>query len=295
MQSFNNVAASADRLPQLEGPDWKSAFVARIEKLPTLAAGCRELYFYLLQRQCTSEGAAELVGVDPLLAVEVVRSSKSAVYGSRGANSIKDAVQAIGLERLGRIALRIWLRNLIPSHLAVYNLDGGHFMRRSFACGAAMRYLYQGDTEQSETAYAIGLLHGIGRVVVAEVVRLAEDEDLVFMERTSRRLAEAELSEFGVTHAEVGGLALKTWGFSELIHRPIAAQFSKDAAKDKFDWTQSLAISRFIADRVQESLSGVANPLRGEGRAVYRGKTLSELFEYTLAMVEEEAGPDQAN
>ncbi len=270
--------------------DWKRAFVARIDNFPTLASGCRELYFYLQGKHSALEGAAELINADPLLAVEIVRSSRSAVYGSRGANSIDDAVQAIGLERLGRIALRLWLRNLIPRNLSLYNIEGGTLIRRSFACGAAMRYIYQGDTDQSETAYAIGLLHSIGRIIVQEAVRLSSEDDLLFIEKTARRLAEAETSEFGINHAEVGGLALKTWGFSKHVYAPISAQFSNAPVKDSYDWTQSLAIARFTADRTLEALNGVADPLRGEGRAIYRGKTLSELFEYTLAMVEDEVG-----
>ncbi len=151
-----------------------------------------------------------------------------------------------------------------------------------------MRYIYQGDKEQSETAYAIGLLHSIGRVIVDEAVCKCAEEEFVFVERTVRRLAESEFREFGITHAEVGGMALEMWGFSKHIHVPIAAQFSNQPQKDSFDWVQSLAISRFTSDRVMEALNGMSDPLRGEGRAVYRGKTLSEIFEYTLAMVEED-------
>ncbi|MDQ8198392.1 HDOD domain-containing protein [Pelagicoccus enzymogenes] len=294
MQTTTNRGLDSQRGP-IEEPDWKRAFIARVEKLPTLGKVCRELYFYLQEKHSTTQGATELVGKDPLLTVEIVRSSKSAVYGSRGANSVKDAVQAIGLERLGRIALRLWLRNLIPHHLSVYNIDGGNFIRRSFACGSAMRFIYQGDTERAETAYAIGLLHAIGWVIVDEAVRLISGDELVFLEKTSRRLAEAELREFGTTHAEVGGLALKIWGFSKEVHVPVSSQFLNPPMKDRYDWTQSLAIARFLADRVLESFNGVKDPLRGEGRAVYRGKTLSEVFEYTLAMVEEEAGHQQAN
>ena len=294
MQTTHSATSSARRGP-LECDDWKDALVAHVEKLPMHGVGCRELYFYLQDKHATVEQATERVGADPLLTVEIVRSSKSAVYGARGAHSIKDAVQAIGLERLGRIALRLWLRNLIPQHLSVYNIDGGNFVRRSFACGAAMRYIYQGDADQSEAAYAIGLLHSIGRVIVEEAVQLSQDRDLVFLEGTSRRLAEAEWSAFGTNHAEVGGLALKRWGFSKNIHQPISAQFSETAATDSADWTQSLAIARFISDRVMEALGGAADPLRGEGRAVYRRKPLSEIYEYTLAMVEEETGPQQAN
>ncbi len=287
MQTTTKVA-SASRRTAIETTDWKAAFVDRIEHFPNLADGCRQLYFYLQGRHSTMEGATELIEADPLLAIEVVRSSKSAIYGARGTNSLSDAVQAIGLERLGRISLRLWLRNLIPHHLSVYNIDGGNFVRRSFACGSAMRYIYQGDKEQSETAYAIGLLHSIGRVIVDETVGECADEELVFVERTVRRLAESEHIEFGLNHAEVGGLALEMWGFSKHVHAPIAAQFSNQPQKDRFDWVQSLAISRFTADRVLEALNGTPDPLRGEGRAVYRGKTLSEIFEYTLAMVEED-------
>lgn len=271
-----------------ESTEWATVFSESIENFPASAVRCRKLYFYLNGKNVSLEGATELIASDPLLAVEVIRSAKSAIYGYRGANSLEDALQAIGLERLGRIALRLWLRNLMPKSLPTYCLDSGVFVRRSMACGAAMRHMYQGDTDLSQTAYSIGLLHAIGRVVIDEGVRSRGETELIFQERNSRRFAEVERFELGTTHAEVGGLALKKWGFSKDVYLPIASQFSSSESEDVQEWNQSLAIARFTADRVMEALDGVADPLKGEGRAVYRGKNLFELFEYTLAIVEDE-------
>lgn len=268
--------------------DWQNSFLDRIESFPTPSEGCRQLYFYLQGPGRSVEGAMEWVAADPLLAIEVIRSSKAAVYGARGARSLDDAVLAIGLERLGRVVLRLWLRNMMPRRLAAYDLDGGTFVRRSVACGASMRYLYQGDSDQSETAYAVGLLHSIGRVIVDLAARSRGDCDLVFGERTARRLAELEFLEFGTTHPEVGGLALKHWGFSEKVYGPVAAQFSSVPGAASFDLAESLAIARFIADRVMEALAGGPRALGSEGRAIFKGRPLSEVFEYSLGIVEDE-------
>ncbi|MBK1875407.1 HDOD domain-containing protein [Pelagicoccus mobilis] len=268
--------------------DWRGAFLSCIEAFPTPTDKSRALYFYTQDQYADLDGAASLIRKDPFLSVEVVRSSNSAVYGSRGADSLEDAVNAIGLERLGRIALRIWLKNVIPQSLATYFLSGSSFVNRSLASGAAMRYLYQGETEQAETAYAIGLLHSIGKIVVNEAVKQSKMKDLCFEEKTLRRLAEAERAEFGMTHAEVGSYALKSWGFSESVYAPIGVQFSKNKGEDSDDWAQSLAVSRFVADRVIDSIRGNPDPMRSEAASRYRGIRLGDVFESTLAVVEAE-------
>lgn len=272
----------------IESEKWRGALLDGIEKLPTPASRCAELYFYLQGKHAAFEGASELVGSDALLTVEVMRCSQSAVYGSRGVDSVNEALQVVGLRRLGRIALRLWLRTLMPQHLPSYNLDCGTFIRRSLACGAAMRYLYQGDSDRTETAYTIGLLHAVGRIVIDEAIRASREEDFVFEARTARRLADAERSEFGTTHAEMGGLALKAWGFSERVYGPIFKQFAQSDTSECSQWTESLAIARFMADRVMEAVEGVADPLKGHGRAHYRGKLLSDLFDYTFGIVQAE-------
>ncbi|EDY82092.1 HDOD domain family [Verrucomicrobiia bacterium DG1235] len=271
--------------------EWKSSIIACIEKFPTPASESGRLYSYLQGSHSALEGAIELVASDPYLAVEVIRNANLAEFGSRGMISVEDAVQTIGLERLARIALRIWLGNLLPSSLEAYGTSRVSFVRRSLGCGVAMRFLYQGDSQQSETAYAVGLLHAIGRVVIDEAVREVSKSCLVLQERTARRLAEAEFREFGLNHAEVGGLALKKWGFSKLVYDAVSAQFSANPKGDTLDWTQSLAICRYTTSCVMETLEDRPNPLMREGRVVYRGKTLSELYEYTLAAVEQEVLP----
>lgn len=287
MQEFTPTVQPPHDSP-VKPDEWKASFLACIDSFPTASDKSRALYFYTQDIDADLDGAAALIRKDPFLSVEVVRSSSSAVYGSRGADSLEDAVNAIGLERLGRISLRIWLKNVIPQSLATYFLSGSSFVNRSIACGAAMRYLYQGDFEQAETAYAIGLLHSIGRIVVSEAVKKSRLKELCFEEKTTRRLAEAELREFGTTHAEVGSYALRTWGFSEKIYAPVGRQFSKAGDRDTSDWTQSLTVSRFVSDQVIKALRGTSEPVCSEASTVYRGKRLGEIFEFTLAVLENE-------
>ncbi len=288
MQMTTTVAQDIDFNNEANSGYWMKAFLACIESFPTPANKSRGLYLYLRGNYADLEKAASLIGLDPFLSVEVIRSANTATYGCRGTDSLLDAVNAIGLERLSRIALRIWLKNFLPRSLRSYYLDGGDFVHRSVACGAAMRYMYQGDSGLAETAYAVGLLHSIGRVVIDEAVRRSGDSDIKFCQRTTRTLAEAEKREFGTTHAVVGGLALEFWGFSKAIYEPVSQQFANVTDTRLADWTQSLAIARFTADRVLEVLNGHQDPLRGEGRAVYKGKTLSDIYEFTLAMTEQE-------
>lgn len=289
----DSSVTSYQETPALTGSqNWKAAFLSCIDSLPTPADKSRALYFYTQDVYADLDGAADLIRKDPFLSVEVVRSANSAAYGSRGADSLEDAVNALGLERLGRIALKIWLKNVIPQSLATYFLSGSTFVNSSLASAAAMRYFYQGDSEQAETGYAIGLLHSIGRIVVHEAVKRSKEKDLCFEESTLLRLAEAEKRVFGMTHAEVGSYALESWGFSEKVFGPIGLQFARSEQEDEYDWAQSLTVSRLIAKQVIEALRGNADPMGAEAETVYRGLRLGEVFDFTLAIVEREMVSD---
>lgn len=279
----NAQPVSADTACDPSRSELKEEILRRIETFPVTAFAAWELHRYLQSAERSLSGAAELVASDSDLLEAAQGAAASSSNRPLAAISTDEALQAIGLERLGRVALREWLRSVSPRSLPVYGVEGSRFFRRSLACAAAMRLLHHGCVDEVESAYAIGLLHELGKIVIDAVVKEKGASSRRLTAATPRMLAQMEREALGIDHARVAGLALRRWGFSPDVYVPISEQFCALPNQDFFEWTQSLVISRFVAERVLEAESGKRDVLRGEGSVEFRKRSLSEIFEYSLA------------
>jgi HD-like signal output (HDOD) protein len=73
-----------------------------------------------------------------------------------------------------------------------------------------------------DDAFAAGLLHDIGRLVLASACSAQYVHVLESLRREKINLAQAELQTFGCTHAEVGAYLLGLWGLPESVVQAVA-------------------------------------------------------------------------
>jgi HD-like signal output (HDOD) protein len=83
------------------------------------------------------------------------------------------------------------------------------------------------DIHLRDQCFLAGLLHDVGRLVLAKGVPDEYGQVLKAAQAAGEPVWQAELSAFGATHAEVGGYLLGLWGLPDLVveavtfhHRP---------------------------------------------------------------------------
>lgn len=200
------------------------AVIARIKRLPPLPDSIRRINRMIDDEQATLDAVAREIAKDLSISAQVLQLVNSSFYGFSGTvSSITHAVVMLGLNVVRSLVSTSWLSGMMErSSSGFYH----HSLATARTCFILSRSL---GMDEPEEMGAIGLLHDIGKVVVAEFL----PEDFAAIKRIvaekQLRFCEAEVEVLGVDHAELGARLLQKWNLSEETFLPIQYHHSAGA------------------------------------------------------------------
>jgi HD-like signal output (HDOD) protein len=162
-----------------------------------------------------------LVETDPGLVTRLLQLANSAYFSHvQKTSSVRQAVMQIGLEEsLNAVSLHFY-RTALPQFPRLERFSGKDYWAHSWACAVANRMLGRPDlliTSLPGELYICGLLHGIGKLILAlhqpEVFLQCLDNSSNY----NQPLFEAEADLFGTTDSDIAFEILKSWQFPEKI------------------------------------------------------------------------------
>src|SRR5262249_31647460 len=121
----------------------------------------------------------KLVGIveqDPLIAAHMLRLANTAAYGAGGVRTLEAAVARLGLAKLKTILFELSARQGFQSHDGRLAAATRAVWGRSVAVAPGARDLcaLSSIAAEADTAYLAGLLHDIGKPLVASMLLEAE-------------------------------------------------------------------------------------------------------------------------
>ena len=189
--------------------------VARMRTLPTVPALYHELLAALRSSNTTTEEIGELIAKDMSIMTKLLQVINSAYFGlPRTITSAEEAVGLLGFETIKSMVMAVKLLNqydrIKPSD---FSIDGLWQHSTAVAQNARRLVLLEtGDRAKAEEAFAAGLLHDVGKVVLAgnfgEQYRGAQS----LAAKRQIPLWQVEKEIFGASHGEVGAYLLGLWG-----------------------------------------------------------------------------------
>jgi putative nucleotidyltransferase with HDIG domain len=197
-------------------PSLPSAFIAAVELLSNDDA--------------SAASCIAAIERDQALTVRVLRLANSPFYGAQGQVSrIGDAVQMLGLRTVASALAAVSLRTALGS----LRCDGfcfASYWRHTLCTAIAARELAQVASRDAGEAFLLGLLHDVGKLILAMTSPELESQALQLVRSDGLTMHDAEQLLLGVTHAEVGAVVARQWNFpaafAEAIadhHRPVPA------------------------------------------------------------------------
>jgi HD-like signal output (HDOD) protein len=235
------------------GPYLDEEIRQRIERCPKLASlesVNRKLKGLINSERGYTSQVAEIIRRDPSLTARLLRMVNSVYFGlSAKVNNIEEAVLYLGSRQIRELAMATpVIEDLAKLGPISPRLPWRGLWQHSIGAAIVTREIlsFTDLLVDDDTDYIIGLLHNVGKVVLATTWP-AEFERLVDREYASvEEVCEAERALIGWDHAAVGGYYLERHQLAPEIAEAVRFHVTPELAGEH----QRFAAAVHVADRV---------------------------------------------
>lgn len=238
---------------------------------------------------------AALMERDTVISGHVLRLVNSALYGRRGTvSSVRGAVAILGVNKLRNFLLgmsvsRIWARVRTPESWKMER-----FNAHSTAVAVLSDLIVQkGRYEYPEGAFAAGLLHDLGRLMLATALPEQYEEVARLHKAGEGEWEEIERRCLQTTHAELSAAALARWGLPAPIRQAVLYHHRPEDQPRTDGRAAPLSEAVWLADDVARVMGHRLNERTGEEEA--GSPRARELAEALAADFEREFGEMHSN
>jgi putative nucleotidyltransferase with HDIG domain len=204
------------------------AVVADFDKLPPAPAVMMQLLDLLGQEEVDTQAVARLITRDPVLAGKCLNLANSSVCGlQKRVSTITDALTVIGERSLSTLLATLTLTRRFEA-VAIPGYDMRKFWLHSIATALCARALARRTRVNPESAFMAGLVHDIGKLVLA--TRFPENFSSV-LERCRQddcRMLDAETAVLGFNHCQIGQELAAAWNFTPEVARAVAGHHTPE-------------------------------------------------------------------
>ena len=165
------------------------------------------------------EQIARKLSLDPVLSAKLLRLANSAYYHvSRRIGNVEDAVRMLGFVTVRTLVIS---SGLVGGFKTVPGMDLKRFWRFSLHTAVAGKWLAKKVGVNTDLAFTIGMMHGIGQLVMhAGMPDQAQELDKTVGAYDEGRM-EAEMAAFGYTYSIVGAELASRWKFPDIFPETI--------------------------------------------------------------------------
>ncbi len=227
--------ARAFMMKRLLDNDALKRIVSRIDSLPSIPALYMELVEELESPEASIAKVGDIVAKDIGLTAKMLKLVNSAFFGlPQKISHPAKAVSLLGTDLIKAIVLSAGtLQKFKSFNLPGFSLDD--LWQHSMTTAACCKIIAQAagmDRKDADTAFMAGLLHDIGKLLVA--VHMPEGFARVLRHSAQHKLsmAEAEMELLGTTHASMGAYLLGLWGLPDPIIEAAAYHHAPQAQPD---------------------------------------------------------------
>lgn len=225
--------ARAQALSTLMASSQLRGVVGELETLPAQGAAYRRLIDEIRRPEPSIRRVGDAIGSDVAMTAKILQLANSAFFAlPRRVTNPQDAVVLLGLETVKALALATNVFTYFGENRAsVISLSAVRNHSTGVASLAKHIASTQGmDRTMADGALIAGLLHDVGKLVMAaklpslykSVLRIAESERV--------GLVDAEKRLMGSSHAEMGAYLLGLWGFPDGVLQAVAFHHSPKAS-----------------------------------------------------------------
>ena len=196
--------------------------MATIHKLPSLPAVVMDLLASLAQEDVDIDVLSKKIITDQVLTAKTLKVANSPFYGMpRQVSSVTEAIAVLGFHTIRNLVTTAAMVNGIPASTRS-GFDVMQFWRHSIATAVCANAIATELGDHKSHAYTVGLLHDIGRLVLATQFPVEYDQAMDHRAAHDCTVMAAENVSMGVDHAAVGEALAQHWKFPPAMQQAIA-------------------------------------------------------------------------
>lgn len=187
-------------------------YIESVTQLPPAPTLLVELLGLFKDPDRDVDRVVELVSLDPSITAELLRRCNSAFLGgTEPASDMFEAVSRLGFYEVYTVVAAMFgaSTKAIPGAADAVNVN--NLWRHSVTTAVAASVVAEETGGATSTAFTSGLLHDIGKLILASVERAKYGQLISSCNAASISLAGAERGAYGTDHAEIGGRLLARW------------------------------------------------------------------------------------
>jgi putative nucleotidyltransferase with HDIG domain len=228
----NIVGADATEEYSVFQTEQLKAVVGRIDNIPTLPTVVAQVTEAIRDPRVDASHVGQIISRDQALAAKTLRLVNSAFYGfPRKINNITRAIIVMGFNKVRNLALTASVLDAFKSRDKDFDYAG--LWKHSLGTAIAAEVLAKAiKSSEIEDAFVTGLLHDIGKLVMALYAKDAFARIRDHVEKNDVLMLNAEMELFEIDHGLVGAWLADEWKFPQKLARAIRLHHNPEAARE---------------------------------------------------------------
>ncbi|MBU0479466.1 MAG: HDOD domain-containing protein [Proteobacteria bacterium] len=220
-----------------------------LPSLPTIAV---QINAEIAKESLTAKSIAAIISRDLSLVAKILKMANSAFYGlSSQVDTIERAVMVLGMTSVKSLAMTLSVSSFFREE-ASGTIDMEGLWHHSLGCAITAKSLVKHDKNLAENAFICGILHDIGKIVIAN---LMPEEMMMIMGTVAEnhiRQSDAEREVLGFDHAQVGAELARSWHFPREYIDAIAHHHQPSFAGDETPGGRIMGAALVMANRISK-------------------------------------------
>lgn len=203
--------------------------MARMERVPSIPGLYIKIVEKLEDPEIPLQEIGDIVAKDIGMTAKILKLVNSSFFGlGREISNPGEAVAYLGVETIKSLVLSVHaFSQFETAPLGVFSIEALWQHSQSTAgLAKAIACMEVAEPKIIEEAFVAGLLHDIGKLILAANFPSQYDQALEMRRAGTLALVTAEENTFGANHAEVGGYLLGLWGLPVPVVEAIALHHS---------------------------------------------------------------------
>ncbi|MFZ0881913.1 MAG: response regulator [Candidatus Acidiferrales bacterium] len=247
--TLRNAIDRATSLSDVLNSKMLANLVGSIQQLPSLPQMCLELQQTLADPDSSSRQVAQIVERDTAMSAKILQLVNSAFFGFvRNVSDIQTAINYLGISTLQNLVLSAEVFRVFHPAQSIPGFSLEAHQSHSQLTARIAKGL-SGNVAMASAVPIAGLLHDVGKLVLAEAMPGHLAAALKRASEERRPLYEIEEEMTGISHAEVGAYLLSMWGLPYVIIEAVAHHHHPERVPhDKLDVLACIYFANWLAN-----------------------------------------------